>query len=566
MNSAPYTTDGAPPQGLKARLLQRFTALKAIRDNGWLSHWREVAEHQRPMAFREHVTKANKGENRHSTIINSTPLEAQRTLASGMHSGITSPSRPWFRLTLSDPDMSEKGAAKTWLSTVEDRIRTTLARSNVYKGLHQVYSDIGPFGIAVMYVEEDAEDVVRAYNFPIGSYALAASFRGDVDTLYREVPMTVAQLVGYFGHDKCSRQVQDAWRENRHEEQHTVVHVIEPRADRERHGIKGTPTSLPWASYWFELTGDEKLLRESGFHERPFMAPRWEVVGTDIYGYGPGRQCLGDCKALQLLERRKLQVADKVANPPMQVPIELRNTPLSLNPGDLAHVPLASAGAGIRPALQIPPDALEKTQALVEQHEARIRRAYYADLWLLLSQSDTQMTAREVQERREEKLLQLGTVLEQLQDELLAPLIDRVYAILLRRGDIPPPPEEIQGIELQVEYLSIMASAQKVLGTTQIERLSSFIGGISQVKPEILDMLDQDAAAREYAIALGTPPSLIRTEEDVETARKQRQQAQAQQAAVEQGAAAAGAAKDLAQAPIGDTNALDAILKGYGAR
>ena len=555
-----------PGVELKQQLNARFEALKTEAAT-WRQEWQEIAEHMRPRAFRRHRAEANKGDKKHQRIINFTPLKSARTLASGMMSGITSPSRPWFRLTVEGaPALNESPAVKAWLSESEAALREDLAKSNVYKALHLVYADLGPFSTSAMLVDEDDEDGARAYVFPVGSYVLACGPRGDVDTLFREVSLTVLQVVKQFGLEACSTNVRNAHRDRRFDERVDVIHAVMPNEER-REGALG-PEGKVWLSYWWEAAGGTEVgfLRVGGYEERPIMAPRWEVTGEDTYGHGPGFAALGDCKALQYLEKKSAQATDKIVNPPMAAPTSASTAVIDLLPGKVSYVDGLGVGQALRPVMDLNPNALTIFDAKIQRHELRIREAFFADLWLMLSETSGQMTAREVQERREEKLLQLGTVLEALQDELLDPLIDRLFGIALRRGRIPPPPEELQGRPLKVEYVSIMAQAQKLLSVTGIERIATFAGNLAALKPEVLDKLDLDQLIDELADSLGVPPAIIRTDEAVAALRQARAEAQQKQAAAEQGMQAAQAAKTLSETDVEGNNGLTELLRGAGVR
>mgnify|MGYP000564787440 FL=1 len=318
---------------------------------------------------------------------------------------------------------------------------------------------------------------------------------------------------------------------------------------------------------WLEVAADENqgLLRESGYRSFPVMAPRWETTGEDVYGTSPAMDALGDCKALQLLEKRKAQIVDKIVDPPMKGPSSLSNQRVSLLPGDVTYVDGPNA-ATFAPAIEINPQAAAVVAAEIQVTEGRVEKAFYADLWLLLSQSDGRMTATEVVERREEKLLQLGPVMERLQDELLDPLLQRVLEILFATKRLPPPPRELQGRDVRIEYISIMAQAQKLLGTTAVERFTTFVGNLATAVPAALDKLNIDTTIDEYGRMLGVPPTTIRGDDEVAQLRADRaqQQAQAQQLAAAQ--AAAGTAKDLAAADTGGDNALTTMLRGLGAQ
>lgn len=545
--------------------LTRWQALKSERQT-WLDHYRELSDQILPRRSRFLTSDRNKINRRNDKIINSTPRRSARILSAGMMAGLTSPARPWFRLTTPDATLLDNGAVRSWLTMVEERLRMIFARSNLYNALHVFFSDLPVFGTATLHVDEDEEDVLRAYVYPVGSYACATSPRQTVDTVFREFSMTVRQLVQSFGREACSARVREAFDRGRYDEWHDVLHIIGPNLEYQEGKIG--PTGMPIHSCWLEVAGDDTngFLRESGYEEMPTLVARWECTGEDVYGTSPGMDALGDCKALQLLERRKAQVVDKIVTPPMIAPASLANRRFSLLPGDVNYVDSISGNARVEPAVVVPPQALPAVNESIARHEERINSIFYADLFLLLAQSNgPQMTAREVAERHEEKLLQLGPVLERLQDELLDPLIDRAFAIALRSGSLPPPPEVLQGENLRVEYISVIAQAQKLLGVTAIDRYAGFVGQIAALRPDALDKANIDQMVNSYADALGVPPDLVIPDEQVAAIRAERaQQAQAQQA-METAAVSAEAAKNLSQATMGRDNALNRLLGAYGA-
>jgi hypothetical protein len=550
----------------KQRHQKRLAALKQERQS-WVDHWRELNDYILPRRGRFFASDRNRGTRRNEKIINSTATRAVRILASGMMAGITSPARPWFRLTTPDPQLAEFGAVKEWLFVCEARVREALAKSNIYNALPLLYVDLACFGTAVAIVDEDQEDVLRAYVVPVGQYALANSPRMRVDTLYREPSMTVAQVVERFGLENVSPTTKSMYDRGDYDSWLEVVHLIEP--NRQRDEGRGGHQGMAWRSCWFEAAAsnpEKQFLSEGGYREFPVVAPRWNITGEDVYGHGPGMDALGDVRALQLLERRKAQLVEKMVTPPMAGPAGLRRERVSLLPGDYTPVEHMNGGQALRPAMEVHPAGVQAVSASIAEHEERVSGTFYADLWLMMAQSDrSNVTAREVEERHEEKMLQLGPVLERLQDELLDPAIDRVFAILLRRGDLPPAPPELQGMELRVEYISILAQAQKMLGISTVERLTGFIGSLAGGgRPDALDKLDVDKAIDAYADMLGTNPDLVLTAEEVAGVREARAE---KERAAQQGqalATAAVGAKNLAAANMNEDNALTRLVGGLG--
>jgi hypothetical protein len=443
--SAPVNT--IPRQPRKKRIHERYQRLVNER-SPWVSIWKQQADYILPRRFRDTAILRNKPA-QNDKLINNTPTQAARTLASGLMSGLTSPARPWFRLAIPGGGRRNGNVStdvKLWLNAVESVLREVLIRSNVYNALAHAYGDLGTYCTAAMIIEEDAQEVVRAYTLPLGSFVLTTSARGQVNGIIRAVPMTVSQVVEKFGVENCSTRVRDMLQRGQFDENVEVIHAIEPNESY----IPDSPVQehMRFRSCWYEAlenVSDDHFLGEGGFHEFPVMAPRWAVTGTDTYGTGPGFDALGDAKALQLLEKRKAMVVDRITNPPMVAPTALKAGRVSLLPGDVTYLDRVSGSQGFEPAFNISPQAIVAIDGVIRSHEERINRAFYADLWLSMTMDERNQraTAREVAERHEEKLIALGPTLERLHDELLDKLIERVFGICMRRGLIPPPPQEL---------------------------------------------------------------------------------------------------------------------------
>ena len=172
------------------------------------------------------------------------------------------------------------------------------------------------------------------------------------------------------------------------------------------------------------------------------------------------------------------------------------------------------------------------------------------------------MTATEVAERHEEKMLMIGPVLERLQNELLKPMIDITFDAVMQGGILPPPPQELQGMELSVQLVSILAQAQQAIATNSIDRFTNAVATVAQYKPDVLDRLDADQWVDIYGNALGINPLLIVPQDKADEIRQARaeQQAQAQQAQMAQ---MADAAQKLGNTPADGGSVLNNLM-GYG--
>ncbi len=545
---------------------RRLAELKEDRST-WDPHWRDLAEHFLPRKSRwlMDAGEANRGAKRSSKIIDGTPRYAARTLASGMMAGLTSPARPWMRIITPDPDLMELQSVKDWLQQVERRMLDVFAKSNLYNVLPTVYGELGVFGTAAMMELEDPREVVRFRPYTIGSYFLANSSRLTVDTFYCQYQMTVRQMVQEFGEAALSDATSALYKNSQLGNWLQVVHYIQPRSERTLG--KQDSKNMPFASGYYELTASGgKLLRETGFEEFPVFAPRWDPTAEDVYGASPGMDALGDAKQLQHDQKRAAKMIDKMDDPPMTGTPELEHRKASLLPGDVTYIGFSANGGHPQfvPTYVPNPAGLVAVNQRIVGLQEMISRAMYEDLFLMLAMSDRkQITATEVAERQEEKLLMLGPVLERLNDELLDPLIERTFNIMDRRGLLPEPPQELDGVDLKVEYISILAQAQKMVATGGIDRLAGFVTSIGQVQPDVLDKMDFDQAVDEYGSALGVPTRIIRSDDDVARMRENRakiQQAQMMAQAAKPMADAAGAAKDLSETEVGTGSALDMVM------
>lgn len=525
----------------RLRLLRRLGFLKTERAS-WISHWREISEYLLPRSGRFFVTDRNRGEKRHNSINDSTGTVALRVLAAGMMSGMTSPARPWFRLSTSSPALNESAAVKEWLAETTRMMQTVFAKSNVYRMLHSMYEELGAFGTAVAIILPDFDNVVHCYSVTAGEYCISTDHRGKVTTLYREFQMTVDQLVTEFGYDNCSIPVQNLYDRKALDQWISVLHVIEPRTNRDTN--KKDSKNMPWVSIYLEVGySTEKFLRESGYKRFPALCPRWSVTGGDVYGNSPAMESLGDVKQLQHEQLRKSQGIDYQTNPPLQVPSSMKHRDLDMLPGGVSFVDVAGPQGGIRSAFEVNLN-LQYLLEDIQDVRQRIKSTFYSDLFLMLAnQQEGRMTATEVSERHEEKMLMLGPVLERMHNEILDPLIDITFEYMVEAGIVPPAPPELQGNQLNVEFVSMLAQAQKSIATNGIDRFITSMEQIAQAKPEVLDKLDADKWADMYGDMLGVDPQLIIPDDQVQAMR----QARAQQQAAQQQLAAQNQAADTAQ-------------------
>lgn len=548
-------------------LNKRKTALVNERSS-FIPHYKELSEFFWPRRGRFTLSDRNRGEKRHQKIINSRGTMALRTASSGMLSGTMSPARPWFMLGTPDPDLMEYAPVRLWLHKVEVLMRAILNSSNFYSAAPTTLTEMLLFGTAAMTHVDDFEDVARFYTHTVGSYTIASNDRSVVDTIYREFEMSVGAMVKMFGIDKVSLAVKLHYDRGEYDPCYPVCHAIEPNpgGDSTR---AGSSFKRYRSIYWEPgATGADsyKVLRKRGFEEFPGYVPRWDITGEDTYGTNcPGMTALGDVKGLQVMERRKAQAIDKMVSPPLKGPPELRNVPVSSLPSSLTLYSGDTTREGLQPIYQVQ-FPVNELRAEIKATEDRVNEAFYADLFLMLTNIDgiQPRNSIELMQRNEEKLLMLGPVLERLHGEWLDKVIDRLFNQMVRANILPPPPPELQNTTLKVTYISALAQAQRAVGTQAIDRMVGMIGGLMQFEPNAIDKLDVDQTIDEYSQMLGVIPKIIRSDDDAMKLRQDRAQQMAQDHALDMATKGANAAKMASDAKLDNDNVLTRTIGGGG--
>lgn len=560
---------------------KRLSGLKS-EESSYRDLWYELSEYHMGNSGRfiniNTGNERNRGYRRNTKQINNTSYLSGRTLAAGMMAGITSPARPWFMLSSGDPELNEVKRVKRWLFETQALMYRVYAASNTYNVLHSLYKELGVFGTAAMGVYQDYDNVIRCKPYTIGGYLLDINGQGQVDTFYREYTQSVGQVVKMFGYENCPTYIQKIWDKGDINTQVNLVHAVEPNDTRDM--VSPLAADKAYRSVYYDRgisgssqevrsdatgVGRRDFLLESGFDEFPIMAPRWDVIGEDIYASDcPGLATLGDTKTLQLGEKRMYQAIDKIVSPPLQAPSTLRNkiANSALNPNEIVY----ADGDGLKSIYDnsYRPD-VNSMVAVNGRCEERIRRGFYEDLFLSLIGTDRrQITAREVAERHEEKLLMLGPVLERLHNELLDPLIDRTFNILQRNGVLPPPPPELEDREINVEYVSVLAQAQRMVATGAIEQIAGFTGNLAALWPEARHKINATQAIDDYANALGVNPEVIRSDDEAQAMAQAEQNAQAQAQAMAQASQLADVAKTASETEVEGQDILSRTAENLG--
>lgn len=563
---------------IDVQLQASLTSLQRVLENeqmekNWRPTWQDIKDFEAPdrgryltSASNSNFTEYNQGGRAARTyMIDDTPEKAGHTLAAGFQSFLTPKSRPWFRLNLEDPELSNHRPVRVWLDKVADTMNRIMGGrgTNFYPSLHNVYVEVGFFGMGAMLIERDVDSIIHCRTFTIGEYGVAQNDRGDIDTFVRQDWWTAKQLVQKFGMDRVSDAVRTSYNAGSFTQSFQVYHAIVPNE-----GLIPLDSPFPFLEIYWERGGTH-ILSQSGYDQFPVMIPRWNTVGNNVYGSEcPGMRAIGVAQALQNVYEDWLIAFNKEARPPMiaDASVDLIN----LLPDGISTVNSTGGGvAGLSPLYQGSQNLAAATEALRETRDS-IKDTFFNNLFLAFTQLEgDRRTTMEIGARQEEKFVMLGPVLNSFDEDLLSVAIERIFSVMDAEGyfeedGLLPLPVEIDGQPIDIEYTSMLAQAAKAIGNNNVDLFLQRVFSMLEADPSALTKIDTFEVINHYAESQGVPGSIIRTDEEAAQIMQAQQQQEAQARMLEQASVAAKGASDLSNAQVGDRNALETLMEDTG--
>lgn len=442
----------------------------------------------------------------------------------------TSGMRSWDGKRLDEyPDV------KRWLESYEEVMDAAFMASNFYDVFPQVISDALSVGTVTVLIEENLDTRKIIFTQPhFRECFIAENASGMVDTNYRLFNYDLRQMVQKFGKDVCKEVFEDF--DNRYNnnpyELVEIIHAIQPRTDFDPSAKNGK--NKPVSSIWV-LKDKTKLLLESGYSDMPAITWRWRKNNDEWYGRSPAWDAYVEVMTANQAGHSNLVAAHKMVDPPMVAPADLRgkvnNTPrgwtwLPNNKNTKDNVPLP-----LVTGIQLP-FSLE----MQERFDKKIREHFHVDFFLMLSQqalqSGPELRVIQIMEMQAEKAAILGPRVQRMETELFDPLHDRVSEIEHRAGRTPDPPQilvDYAGESWEVDYTGRLSQMQKRISKAQgITAGLEALAGVSQIFPEVADIIDPDKTAKDLLESYGFPARDLRDDQVVEQIRKMRQAAQDQ--------------------------------------
>ncbi len=452
----------------------------------WEGVWRDCYYYALPQAdaFQARTTAPQ--------IFDGTAMDAVDQLASSLLANLTPPWSSWFGLK-PGPDLNA-AEAESLAPVLEGAARIMQAhfdRSNFAVEMHQAFLDLVTAGTGTILFEEAGVGQMSAFKFsalPLSSVTLdEGANTGRLERIYRETKMTLAAIQARFPKVELPASILRA------RDADKTFQIIESAVP------DGTKPTIQYTVVLADTY--DTVLVDVQIPVSPFIAFRWAKAPGDTYGRSPVMKALPDIKTANKVVELILKNASIAVTGIWQADDDgvLNPATIELLPG--AIIPKAVGSAGLRP-LEMP-GRFDVSQLVLDDLRARIRHALLTDK--LGAIGDRRMTATEVLERSAETALLLGATYGRLQSELLTPLIQRGWAILRRRGEVPD--LTIDGRNVQLDYRSPLARAQ---GQRGVANTINWIQTTLAMGEEAASAIDLAGAARFIGEAMGVPSDLIR--------------------------------------------------------
>lgn len=438
--------------------------------------------------------------------------------ASGITSGMTPRNISWFKPAFADDILMEAAGARRWLDELDSRMKDCLSRGGFYQAIQNFNTDLLWAGCALLYAERDAGGL-RYESVQIGTFCVSLDKNSMPAAVSRTLNLTVSEAARIFGRERLT----EASASKLERDPFATIEI--------NHFVRDEDGKI--SSLWYESGSGDKLLRKSFYYEMPYFFANWND-GATPYGTGPGDECLADARQMDLLERHKLAGLGRLSDPPVVAHPSLKDA-VDLEPGGITW---ANENMRIEPLLDLSPyaQAMRWLQEEIQVVRQRLDQGLMASIFasIPLDQRPRDMSATEFLERKREALQQLGPVISAYEPRALIPCLFRTLHTLYRAGEIPPPPENLEGLDLpmKIEFVSPLANALRQTSAETARALFQSAAEIFQATrmPEVFDKVDVDQLIDELATGLGAPGSIIRSDEEVAEIRERRRQEEARRA------------------------------------
>jgi len=553
--------DNVYPNDLVVEILEEYEDMKQTRSN-WERMWQEIAEYMIPQRA-DFTVKQSSGEQRREKIYEGTAVRALERSAAGLHNTLTSSAVPWFHLKVQRA-LQEDRDVQLWIEEAERRLYDVFASpdSNFHPALHEFYLDLVGFGTGILYVVDEPGMGPRYRSYFLGQCFLMQDNLSRVDGVLRVYEHSARQLVQEYGEEGVPESVLRSYNSKDENKKFECLHCVKKRRNHDVNAVGNL--NMPWMSVYI-LMDQKHVLRESGFEEFPYIVSRWSRNSEELYGRGPGTSALPDVKMINLMEKVGLKALQKMVDPPLLVPDDGFLNPVRTQPGGLNYY---RAGLG-RDDRIIPLQTggrLDLNDAKIGQVRESINKTFFLDLLELpgptAADGDVmRFSATEINARQRDRLSVLGPIVSRQEVEFLAPMVMRTLGVMESNGMLPPAPPALRNADFRVEYANPVSISMRTGELNSVAQLIQFLLPIAQIDPSVVQRFNTGRIAELGAEILKVPPSVLRTEEEMQELMLAQRQAQEEQMLLQSNLQVAEADNLVSQSRRNDAQAGLAVAK-----
>ena len=522
----------ARPGGYEDGLAAVCRRAKKARDDlrPWLLLWEELAHyfHNTRKGF---ISDLPQGQEMSEDIWNSAPEQFRQKETEAMVGAMIPKDRMWIGMRPARPELWASKDVRAWCEIASLYMYTVLydPLANFTERFVELADDVKSFGTGVIYIDHNRVKKCLTFLVPhLKNFAFEQDSTGAITRQYCFYNQSIGDLVDQFGINALPREMVNDYREGKDktDKDNCVLHAIIPNDDYARFGM--APGRLPYKSIWMLEKGYHPL-DEGGFYDLPYIVPRWFRRSMEVPGRAETMQILPDARLLQAVSSALLEITEKQGNPPMQGPIDILRGEVELFPGGFTAFdasgfqfqgdPLRPVQIGANPAM---------TADFLSALENKIGRAFHMDLIMAPAPEAGANKAEDAAGRQMMTAAILGPIWSRGENEMLPPILDRVFNILMRTRTLPPAPDELNGERLIYKFDNHISDMREA---GEAQRILTGIGATMQLAElpaaaEALDNLDFDIAFRDLWQRMKVPEYYVRSLEDVAAERQQKQQMQ----------------------------------------
>lgn len=516
--------------------------LTSLNEN-WRHYHQEVADFCLPNKAWQTTPRITGDRMKFNYLYDTVAMRSLDTYVAGFHSNLTNPATKWFGLEPEDPELLEDKESMMWFEEVRDILISSLNRSNFNPAQKEFYKDYGCFGTALNLQLEDPLTRVRFTPIPIEQVNIEEDANGRIIGVYRTFKLKAIQAFRMWG-AASGKAVAEAVRDGKYFAEFEFLHYCGPRYKFDQ--SKQDAVNMPYQSVWIQIK-EQHLIKESGFKDLPYHGARANKPFNDSFGYSQAMKAIAAIKLINAQKRTTLRGAMKATDPPLQLPSQGFVLPLNLNPAAINYR-LDGTNHDALQALPVGNGNFQIAIEMMAMERADIEEFFFVPLFKALSQITKQMTVPEVQRRIQENMVLLGPAVGDVTEEYLDRLIIREFNIHADNGWLPEAPAKLRGKAFRPIYLSPLAMAQREADIDRIDRFFGRVLNVAQVKPAVLDKIDEDKTVDYIAKQMRITPEIMREPGMVDAMREQRRQAEQALAQMQMMGGGAAIAKDAATA------------------